>query len=528
MTSENYLYSAALLLAGIVCFLVAMLVASQRRPLAPGSIPLIVLLLALSWWDITYGLFWAGVAGPTPFFWLDLTYLGVVIAPTAFLIFAIQISVLGHWLKPPLMFGLCVEPTFVLLVLWTDPWHDLFFGGERLANTSLILAAGPVFWVNLVYSYLLLLMGFAILLRRFWQASGLYRRQIGLVLAGVAVIWLNSGIFILGLSPFPNADNTPFSFTFGALFFAFALLRYQLLDLAPIARDTLIEQMSDGVVVLDAQNRIVDVNAHAQSVLPRKPRIGEPVDSVFDTWPEMIKEFGGKTEGRAEVLLQHAAQIYLDIQITPLRDRHGQFLGKLIVWRDISEFKGIQNDLEIMATVDPLTQVFNRRRFFELAEQAVAQAAHAEEPLSLMIIDIDHFKSINDLYGHLVGDQVLVSFAQHCLQNIRPADIFARSGGEEFVLLAPNTDLDKASALAAHLCQTIGDLPIPLEDGTEVRVTASIGVACRRGSDEPLKAFLRRADKALYHAKQHGRNCAARQVGNGASIIVATTAEAAN
>ncbi|HRA64972.1 MAG TPA: histidine kinase N-terminal 7TM domain-containing protein, partial [Caldilinea sp.] len=163
MNSPNYLYSAALFLASVISFVVAMLMASQRRPLAPGSLPLIVALLALSWWDLTYGIFWAGVPGPTPFFWLDITYLGVVIAPTAFLVFAMQLGGLGVWVKPPFLLGLSVEPLLVTVMLWTDPRHNLFFGAMRTESTASILSGGPVFWLNLAYSYMLLMVAFLIL-----------------------------------------------------------------------------------------------------------------------------------------------------------------------------------------------------------------------------------------------------------------------------------------------------------------------------------------------------------------------------
>jgi hypothetical protein len=327
MISPNIAYSALLMLAGMIC-LIAGIIVMQRRPFAPGSIPLMVLLFALSWWDSTYGLFWVGAIGPTPFFWLDITYLGAVIVPTAFLAFAMEISGSGSWLKKPFSLALCIEPLLVTIFLWTDPWHGLFFAGNRPQNTAIILNGGPVFWANIIYSYLLLLIGFILLIRRFIQSTGIYRRQVGVVIAGAGVTWINSIVFILGLSPFPNADNTPFSFSLAGLAFAFALTRYRLLDIIPIARDVLIEGMSDGAVVLDANNRVVDINPAAEQVLgsPSGSKIGEPVETVFSAWSEIIKSFLDVNNARVEVSVGSPVSAYFD-RHSPLFDQNTTSLG---------------------------------------------------------------------------------------------------------------------------------------------------------------------------------------------------------
>ena len=280
---------------------------------------------------------------------------------------------------------------------------------------------------------------------------------------------------------------------------------YQLFDLTPIARDTLVEQMAEGVIVLDADDRIVDLNANAEALLPKKPQIGEHIEQALAAWPELVQPLLHTAESRAVVLVDPSRQTYFDVQVTPLVDRDQSVLGRLLIWRDISAFKRIQHELEVLATTDPLTQVYNRRHFFELAEQMIARPAQQWQPLSLLIIDLDHFKAINDAYGHDAGDQVLIAFAQHCLQAIRPADVFARSGGEEFVLLLPHTSLDEARVRGQHLCQSIAAHRPRLEGVPSLQFTVSVGVAAWRG-DDTLQALLRRADVALYSAKQQGRN----------------------
>ena len=266
MSPPNVTYSTFLLIAGAVCLIVAILIARTRRE-ATGTFSLIILLLALTWWDITYSIFWAGTPGLTKYFWLDVTYLGAVTVPAALFLFSLQLTNQQDWLKHPLAVFIYFEPILVLVSLFTDPYHGLFFAGKRVENSAIILDAGPVFWFNVVYSYALTLLATVFIVRAFLRSSGIYRKQLGIVLLGISFTWLNSIIFVLGLNPLPGADNTPFSFTITALSFAFAVGRYQLLDVIPVARDNLIEKMVDGVLVIDTHNRVVDMNPAAQNML---------------------------------------------------------------------------------------------------------------------------------------------------------------------------------------------------------------------------------------------------------------------
>jgi diguanylate cyclase (GGDEF)-like protein len=506
MIQPNVYYSALLMTTGTACLVVAIVVWQQRRN-AVGAGPLIVLMLALSWWDITYAVFWAGAAGPTPFFWLDITYVGVVIVPAAFLAFTLQFAQLEHWLKLPTLLALAIEPVLVLALMWTDPWHGLFFAGKRAHNTGMILDAGPVFWANVSYSYILLLTACILLVWRFLHSSGLYRRQAALVLGAAGIPWLNSFIFVFGLNPLPNADNTPFAFSLTALAFVYALLRYRLLDVVPIARHVLVERMSDGVLVVDARNRIVDINPAARGVIgsPATSPIGEPVEKVFSAWSSIIAEFHDINQADAEITIGNSPRRQLDLRISPLLDRRRHLVGRLIVWRDITELKRAQAKLKELATTDVLTQVFNRRHFLELADAELKRAVRFKHPLALMLADIDDFKHINDTLGHAAGDQVLIAFAKVCQRNTREIDVFARFGGEEFVLLMPETGREQAYEVAERLRLEVAQSLVAV-DAHRISITLSLGIATLAGEQDTLELILQRADQALYSAKQSGRN----------------------
>ena len=159
-----------------------------------------------------------------------------------------------------------------------------------------------------------------------------------------------------------------------------------------------------------------------------------------------------------------------------------------------------------LATTDPLTGVYNRRTFKELAEPQLSRSRRGHMAVSLLMLDLDHFKRINDSYGHLGGDDILRSFADMIRLCLRKEDLLARYGGEEFVVLLPGAAEEAAAALAERIREQVSALPMDA-NGHRARVTVSIGVATEAGDTLPsLEAMLGRADEALYQAKREGRN----------------------
>lgn len=176
----------------------------------------------------------------------------------------------------------------------------------------------------------------------------------------------------------------------------------------------------------------------------------------------------------------------------------------MVSFQDITEQKRVEAMLLEMATKDPLTGVLNRRRFFEVAEEELARSSRYGSSMAVALLDLDHFKSINDCFGHLTGDEALRTTARVLSSIMRRPDHVARYGGEEFALLFPETSLSGAVSLAERTRGAIEKAEL-IHQGTRVPLTASIGVAVRRPG-ESLMAVLGRADRALYRAKERGRN----------------------
>ncbi len=164
-----------------------------------------------------------------------------------------------------------------------------------------------------------------------------------------------------------------------------------------------------------------------------------------------------------------------------------------------------QDLLEKWATTDPLTGLMNRRHFFELADRELEQTRRSNRPLSFIMLDIDHFKKVNDEHGHLVGDAAIIQIAELLKQELRKVDFCGRYGGEEFVLCLPDTPLQGALELGERIRQEVEKLEIDTKDDNLLHITASLGMA-ENQQDPNVEAILKRADHALYEAKKAGRN----------------------
>jgi diguanylate cyclase (GGDEF)-like protein len=184
--------------------------------------------------------------------------------------------------------------------------------------------------------------------------------------------------------------------------------------------------------------------------------------------------------------------------------------GRMLVYADVTDLVQQADKLKELATVDGMTGLFNRRHFFSLAEIEWGRYQRHRRSMSLLMLDIDQFKSINDQYGHDAGDRVIVQIAEICRQEKRKSDVVARFGGEEFLLLLPETTLADARLVAERLRHQVEASVLPLASHA-IKATVSIGVAQATPGMDTIFALIRTADNAMYAAKNAGRNrvCAA-------------------
>ena len=306
-------------------------------------------------------------------------------------------------------------------------------------------------------------------------------------------------------------DVTPLSFAVSNLIVSWALFRYRLFDIVPVARDTLVENLRDGVIVLDNQMRVIDFNPAVQKafILSKSAMIGKSLAQVIPELGSILAARKALALDPIELELETDGALHprlYEARFTGLLDNRSVQIGQILLLRDITEQKNVQEKLQQLALTDPLTGLFNRRQFFELAQHEFKRSRRYGHAQSILILDVDHFKNVNDTYGHAAGDAVLQDLAQKCSEQLRSFDVMARYGGDEFILMLPETESDKASQTAERLRQVIESNRLETVSGP-LQVTISFGIATLEESDEiSLDDLIDRADTALYIAKNNGRN----------------------
>ena len=224
-----------------------------------------------------------------------------------------------------------------------------------------------------------------------------------------------------------------------------------------------------------------------------------------ETFPQ-FKKAGEIHDLQLEVMRKDGTILPILVNATAIRHLDGRFVVCRTVVIDISEQRRLQQALEHEARTDSLTGLFNRNFFYTLADREIARVKRNPRPLSLLYLDIDHFKDINDLHGHHMGDVVLKAMSELVARELRTTDIFARLGGEEFAILLPEADLQSAQLVASRLCKLIGQSPVADMGNVYIRYTVSIGVTQFSDRIADLDAFLSAGDNAMYRAKAKGRN----------------------
>ncbi len=214
---------------------------------------------------------------------------------------------------------------------------------------------------------------------------------------------------------------------------------------------------------------------------------------------------GGKRVDFAFADEREDGKRYYNAAYIPQFDGDGRVIGVCCMINDITEIKKVELQLIKLARVDSLTGLPNRVQFDESLKKAIARSRRGGLSMALMYLDIDRFKSINDTYGHQVGDEALIEFSRRLLASVRKTDIVARLSGDEFVIIIEEMKNDDEAEIVANKIISIMGTPFML-GGVEYRVTTSIGIAVLHDDDVDAQSLLRRADKALYHAKAAGRN----------------------
>jgi diguanylate cyclase (GGDEF)-like protein len=288
----------------------------------------------------------------------------------------------------------------------------------------------------------------------------------------------------------------------------------------------ILEALPDGVLVVNAEGIIVSYNhrfiqiwdlhveSHRDEFGPGLSigSIDEPIlamvsERVLDkvTFLARVKELYNNPDlsDLCEIELKDGR--ILERHSSVLWSSDHAYLGRVWFFRDITTHKKIETELVKLTRHDPLTTIANRRYFYERAAQELLRAHRYQTPLSIISIDIDHFKLINDKYGHAVGDKILKFICANIQCSLRSTELFARIGGEEFAILVPDIKLPGALLLAERIRHIVAEHKLLIRD-EEIGCTISLGVSALRQGKDTIDDCMNRADQALYKSKNNGRN----------------------
>ncbi len=402
--SENptafLLYLAPPLLATLISAGISQYVWRKRSITASKTFAILTLLVAEWCLGYFFELAWPNVAGKL--LWAKIQYVGIVYAPVAWLVFSLKFNRREKGPSTLGIIGLALVPTAILAFAITNENHLLIWSAHSLDTSGLIptlnVDYGPAFWLHTLYAYSLMLAGVLIFARRLRTTNSSYRTQIFALLIAAAAPWLGNVFYVTKwYTPIPNLDLTPFGFIIACTALLWGFIRHRFLNILPVAREKLISKMNEGVLVLDLQNQIIDVNPAAIEILekPAQELIGQPVPAAFNIRAAIAQSNPNVTHTRTEFFWKAGPPpAYYELILSPLHNKTEELTGRLAILRDISQQKRTEqalraynNRLHILREIDHA--ILTARTLKEVALAAITQLKHNVVCQRISVIKLD-------------------------------------------------------------------------------------------------------------------------------------------
>ncbi len=629
-------YSIALLAAALAGVFLTYFTWKKRY--TRSATELFLLMLSTTWWSLTQFIESITPILSQKIILSTISYLGIATGPVLFLLFVLRFTGSDKFLNKWSISLAFIIPVISCIMAITNSFHHLLWSDIYLIKSSIgalaIYERGVYFWVHVSYSYISLIFGMIILFRNIFLYKKIYSLQIRIIFLASILPMVGNLFYVLYPGIQNRVDFTPISFIVTGFFVIFAIFRYQFLDMAPIARGFLIDNMDDGMMFLDKNNRISDFNIVLTKIFRKKIiKIGEYADKVFYDMPELLsffmdagkdlkefeiklnsniffqvksvkliktnKEIGtlivfhninnlklvektiheskdllsdiinflpdatfainmeGKViawnlaiqkmtgikkedmlgKGNYEYAipfydkpqpilidylfkkdasikqkydyvlcegsnliaerffpkLNNSSGIYLWGIASPLFDSNGNMIGAIESLRDITNKKNLEEKLLHLSFHDNLTELYNRSYF----EEELARLDKLRLlPISILIADVNGLKLVNDAFGHMKGDELLILASNTLKKCCRSEDIIARWGGDEFIILLTKTDVQQVQSISDRIikeCEKTLNLKFPL--------SLALGTATKIKSNESIGDILKEAEEKMYRHK---------------------------
>lgn len=499
--------------------LIAIVGVSFLKWKAPGAVHFGVLVFFTWIWSLGTFFELSTASFGLKLFWRDFTQIGTFFLPVATIVFtlvhtgtsrrAVRIVglVLGIWQAIP------------VLLIWTDRLHHLMrvsvAVGTGISGLSVLVVRQTVFGMVCVsINYAIMAAGVMVLLVSALRRP-LTRASLVIIAVGLAIPSVFSSLTnIFGPLVFGGIPAAT-SFAVGGIVALIGIQYFGFLKLTPIARDRAFDVIDEGILVCSADGKVVDLNHAARAMLCRNYSLANDAPAsefgyrLSKTLNAGIPELCVEKELRFSLKLAIGdAKVYYLLRSYELKN-DGRVIGYTSVLQDVSDDTYRMNRLLERAERDPLTGVYNKQAFNEIVINLLERAPAGSG--FLMMFDIDHFKRLNDEYGHLSGDAVIQEVCRRCQKNLGGNDIFGRVGGDEFALYLTGLDSKDAHMLAERIRETIASQAFDLGKRT-ASITISAGIAnseCSGSRDKTRYSYeelFERADAALYRSKAEGRN----------------------
>ena len=536
--SAGWSLSAPVLFALLLCLgmlLMSLWVTRQRD--FPGRNGFALLHFAAIWWVATAAAEMSAQAAACKIFWASMAWPGLVATPTFWALFLWQyVNSENKPLGRRGLAALSVMPLLAWLMALSNSWHGLFY----LPDTGPVSAEpgapvrylhGPLFFLVSAYVYLLMMLSVGVVLRAAFLGQGRHRLHyvVFALLSAVPLAahfaYVHYDWTVFGFDP------TPMSFVFVLITFVVLIFAGRMFDLLPVAQHLLLKVLFDPVLVINSRQEVIEANPAALQLAAMKP--GWQGQRLTD-WPV----YGQQLTDLLAQSVASATPPLLELQNPPRffevhrrlierSARVGNFvLGQMLYLRDVTQphlselrlSQALAVSEERLRTIsrlheqvreqvlhDPLTGLFNRRYLDEFFTREQSRVRREDSELVLALIDLDHFKILNDTHGHMVGDEVLRAVADFFETSLRSTDVVFRIGGEEFLLILTGLDVREALARVESLREQFSSSAIMTKAGP-LTVRFSAGLANRRVHGEELDELMQAADAALYQAKREGRD----------------------